>query len=172
MLIYRVERKFITRRLDIIWRSWDQGTKEPLVSWNKEPRSPYGWVGCDNSEETIEWMDSHGIDQGNFRHLLGSKGSINRPPPGADKKLSDAMLTHFNVKTHVELVKGWQKEFYFAFESQEHFIKWFDEEDIETLRNKGYYIAIYEVCENSVLKGDSQVMYKRADAVQVDFILI
>lgn len=184
MRIYRVERKFCTRREDVNVLNWSDKNcvnewmqpgfapqKEPRPSWNKEPRSPYGWVGCDNSEATILWMDIHGIEQGNFRHLQDSKGAFNRPPPGADKKLCASMLTHFNVETKEELPKRWHKEFYFGFETEGHFYKWFDDCDFDSLRNKGYYLAIYEVDDNSVLLGDSQVMFKRADAVQVDFIL-
>lgn len=184
MRIYRVERKFCTRREDlnvVDWSSetsvneWMQPGWKPKncarPSWNKEPRSPYGWVGCDNSGDTIEWMDLHGIDQGNFSHIVDSEGTFNRPPPGADKKLMASVVRMYNVEDQFKLPKRWHKEFYFGFETEGHFYKWFDDEDFDSLRNKGYYLAVYEVCDNSVLLGDSQLMFKRADATQVDFIL-
>ena len=181
MLIYRVERKFCTRREDIRQLKFErcpsggwttvQGQFEHKPSWNKEPRSPYGWAGTDNSEDTILWMDKHGIEEGNFRHIVNSKGAFNRPPPGADKKLMASAVSRYNVEDQFELPKRWHKEYYFGFETEGHFYKWFDDCDFDSLRNKGYYLAIYEVDDNSVLLGDSQVMFKRADAVQVDFIL-
>lgn len=180
MLIYRVERKFCTRREDVRNIDWSKWTVENGIdtpewvdrpSWNKEPRSPYGWAGTDNSEDTIIWMDKHGIEEGNFRHIVNSKGAFNRPPPGADKKLMASAVSRYNVEDQFELPKRWHKEYYFGFETEGHFYKWFDDCDFVSLRNKGYYLAIYEVDDNSVLLGDSQVMFKRAKAVQVDFIL-
>lgn len=184
MRIYRVERKFCTRREDL--KTVARVTKESMKhfletgeshvtltpSWNKEPRSPYGWVGTDNSAATIEWMDLHGIDQGNFRHVTGNEPCSKRPTPGSDKSLMCSVCKHFGVSDVKELPKGFQKAFRFGFESELAFKSWFEEDDLEILRSKGYYIAVYEVCNNSVLLGDTQLMFKTEGATQVDFILI
>lgn len=156
MRIYRVERKFITLT---------------NYGWNKEPRSPYGWSGTDNSEETYLFLDKHGIIPGNFTHIHGNVGIPHRPAAGKDPQLMASIQNYFGAPVD-QLPKKWNKEFYFGFESVEHFYRWFDDDDLYELRDKGYYIAVYEVCDNSVLLGLTQLMYKLSDATQVDFILI
>lgn len=175
MIIYRVERRFCTQREDVRtvdWSSWEDRPKEVFTpSWNKEPRSPYGWVGCDNSDATYEFLDRHGIGIGNFSHISGNSGKPNRPAPANEPSLMHNACLHFGVEEIAYLPKNWHKEFYFGFETEGHFYKWFDEEDFETLRNKGYYLALYEVDDNSVIKGRTQLVFKRSQATQVDFIL-
>ena len=180
MRIYRVERRFCTQREDLKVPNLSEcdsgglapnGTFKLTQSWNKEPRSPYGWVGCDNSDETYNFLDKNGISIGSFSHINGNAGVPHRPGPGNDKKLIESALFHFGVEVQSELPPKWHKEFYFGFESEVQFREWFDKEDFDTLHYKGYYLAIYEVSNNSVLLGSTQLMFKRADATQVDFIL-
>lgn len=54
MLVYRVERSFCTQRESLPGIAIKDGKAVRIweTSWNKEPRSPYGWSGTDNSEET------------------------------------------------------------------------------------------------------------------------
>lgn len=179
MLIYRVERRFCTRREDlktlhlskVDGKAIPNGGFELTPSWNKEPRSPYGWVGCDNSEETIEWMDLHGIAQGTFEHHDGNDSFYKRPTAYEDKHLMRAACRYYNVSGVEELHSKWQLPFYFGFETEDHFYKWFDEDDFDSLRSKGYYLALYEVCDNKVLRGRAQLMFERSAATQVGFIL-
>lgn len=177
MLVYRVERRVITQRMDVNtldWSNWEADkTKGPepklAPSWNKLPRSPYGWAGCDNSKHTQEWLKEHGIEPGNFSHITELTHE-RAPAPGSESKMMDAACRYHSVNSIADLPKKWQHKFYFGFENPIQLCNWFDEADRIKLRQMGYYIAIYYVCNNEVLKGDKQLMFNLNEARQIDCI--
>ncbi|UPW39383.1 transcriptional regulator [Escherichia phage vB_EcoM_ESCO47] len=174
MLVYRVERSFCTQREYLPSVGYENGemVRTWEISWNKEPRSPYGWSGTDNSEETWEFLDKHGILSGNFYHNDGNINAPNRPTIKNDHLLSKNILKQNNLD-FIDQIADWLEtgEFYFAFDTVDTVYRWFDNsDDIELLKAKGYYIAVYDAPD--VILGDSQLLFKRSSAEQVDFILI
>lgn len=173
MLVYRVERSFCTQRESLPGIAIEDGKAVRIweTSWNKEPRSPYGWSGTDNSEETWEFLDKHGILSGNFYHHGDNYNVPNRPTVNEDKLLEQNILRYYRIEHTFELSEDWAQGFYFGFESVDAVYAWFDDHaDVELLKAKGYYIAVYEAPD--FILGSCQLMFRRSLAEQVDFILL
>lgn len=169
MLIYRVEASYVT--LGLTTSVSAAGEQIRQQTWDKYPRSPYGWSGS-LTEKTALWLNENGIKARTFSHV--NDMTIERlPPVRADEKLKGALAEFHKVSCYQELKDmnyKFQVPFFFGFESPVAACNWFDKEDRALLSEMGYYIAVYYVPDEKVCKGEKQLMFIREAARQVDCI--
>lgn len=86
-----------------------------------------------------------------------------RPVPYSDDGLSDAWQ---------RLAKdGSRQNYFFAFESHEQAIRWFDRKDeYEYFAKSGIGIGVYEVHTTDVVVGHHQVVFKKPNARRLSWV--
>lgn len=62
--------------------------------------------------------------------------------------------------------------YHFAFSSEYDMMRWFTREEREDLKERGMYIAIYEVPDDQVIIGGHQVMFRKSHAELKGFITL
>lgn len=131
-----------------------------------------------DSMKTRTWLKFCGINSSSFHHHSDNYESHESIPIPHDDKLlvenaNDAIKTKWNkdYSQFENYIPLWLISLYhFAFASEYDMMRWFTREEREDLKDRGMYIAIYEVHEDEVIIGGHQVMFRKSHAELIDFI--
>lgn len=132
-----------------------------------------------DSMKTRTWLKFCGINSSSFHHSNDYESHESIPIPHDDKLLvenaNDAIKTKWNkdysrIENYIPL---WFIALYhFAFASEYDIMRWFTREEREDLKDRGMYIAIYEVPDDQVIIGGHQVMFRKSHAELKGFITL
>lgn len=133
-----------------------------------------------DSMKTRTWLKFCGINSSSFHHHSNDDESHESIPIPHDDKLlvenaNDAIKTKWNkdysrIENYIPL---WFIALYhFAFASEYDIMRWFTREEREDLKDRGMYIAIYEVPDDQVIIGGHQVMFRKSHAELKGFITL
>lgn len=127
--------------------------------------SPYGHIAPDTALHL--YLDENGINYRRFIHHIDFDDPIEldilrhrAPAPYMDKGLK-VLLDDYYVG-----------DYHFGFESSKCITNWFSVEEIETLIDSGFYIAVFDVNRTNCLIGDKQILFKIEKAVQIGCIYL
>lgn len=133
-----------------------------------------------DSMKTRTWLKFCGINSSSFHHHSDNYESHESIPIPHDDKLlvenaNDVIKTKWNkdysrIENYIPL---WFIALYhFAFSSEYDMMRWFTREEREDLKERGMYIAIYEVPDDQVIIGGHQVMFRKSHAELKGFITL